>query len=172
MSGEQSPTEATTPDETFRRALSFHQKGRLRAAESLYQAVLDEDRRHFEALLYFGVLRLQQGNAEASATLIAEALAQNPHSAEGHTNLASALQALQRHSEAIVSYERALALHPAFAEASYGLATAHHSLLQYDEAIRNYEAALAIDPDYAEASCGLATVPPSACPARRGGRML
>src|SRR6516164_8053200 len=157
MSGARGPTSTGTLDQTFQRALSFHQKGRLRTAEALYCAVLAADHRHFDALLYFGVLRLQQGEAEASATLIGKALAQNPCSAEAHVNIAYALQALERHDEAILCYERASALNPGYAEASHGLATLLQALGRYDEAIRHYKAALAIKPGFAEASYGLAT---------------
>jgi tetratricopeptide (TPR) repeat protein len=156
MSGERPFTGTATLDQTFQRALSLHQNGLLRAAESLYRAVLEADRRHLDALLYCGVLRLQQGDADESAILIREALAQNPASAEAHANLASALQALNRHDEAIVSYERALALKPTFAQASYGLATALQALRQHEEAVVRYEAALAIEPTFADASYGLA----------------
>jgi tetratricopeptide (TPR) repeat protein len=84
-------------------------------------------------------------------------LAKNPHSADAHANLASALRALQRHDEAILCYERALTLQPAFAEASYGLAVALLALQRHDEAIGRYETALAIKPGFAEARYGLAT---------------
>jgi len=121
MSGKRAPTVIATLDQTFERALTLHQKGQLQAAESLYRAVLDADRRHFDALLYLGVLRLQQGYAQEAATLIEEALGQNPHSPEAHANLASALQVLQQHDKAIACYERALVLNPGFAEANHGL---------------------------------------------------
>jgi tetratricopeptide (TPR) repeat protein len=71
-------------------------------------------------------------------------LAQDPHSADAHANLAAALQALQRHDEAVLCYERALALDPGSAEASHGLATVLKALERYDEAIRHYEMALAV----------------------------
>jgi tetratricopeptide (TPR) repeat protein len=157
MSGERAPAVIATLGQTFERALTLHQKGQLQAAESLYRAVLDADRRHFDALLYFGVLRLQQGYAQDAATLIEEALGQNPHSAEAYANLASALQVLQQHDQAIACYKRALSLNPGFPEANHGLANTLQTLGRYDEAIRRYEAALVIQPGFAEASYGLAT---------------
>jgi tetratricopeptide (TPR) repeat protein len=157
MSGERALAATATPDQTFQRALAYHQKGRLRAANRLYRAVLAADHRHFDTLLYLGVLRLQQGNADEAARLIGDALAQNPHSAEAHANLGSALQALERYDAAIECYERALALNPDLVEANYGLATVLQTLRRYGDAIKCYEVALAIKPGYAEVTYGLAT---------------
>lgn len=158
MSNERLPTKTGTPDQTFQRALVFHKDGRLEAADRLYRAVLAADHRHFNALLYLSVLRLQQDDGQEAAALIRRALAENPESAEAHANLASVLQTSGRDDEAIACYGRALALNPAFPEVSYGLAATYHALRRYEDAISHYEAALALDPDYAEASCGLATV--------------
>lgn len=157
MSGERALAATATPDQTFQRALEYHQKGRLRAADRLYRAVLATDHQHFETLLYLGVLRLQQGNADEAARLIGEALAQNPHCAEAHANLGSALQALERYGAAIECYERALALNPGLVEANYGLATVLQTLRRYGDAIKWYEVALTIKPRYAEVTYGLAT---------------
>jgi hypothetical protein len=57
MSNEPPPTITATPDQTFQRALAFHQSGRPQAADRLYRAVLAADHRHYDALLYLGVLR-------------------------------------------------------------------------------------------------------------------
>jgi tetratricopeptide (TPR) repeat protein len=158
MPGDHGSTARQTLEDRLARAQSLHRDGLQEAAEPLYDAVLAADPTHFDALLYFGVLRLQQGKLEESTSLIRRALAQDPQSAEAHANLAAALQALGRHDEAIAGYERALALDPALFDASCALGTALQALGRYDEAILRYRAAFVLKSDFAEASYGLATV--------------
>ncbi|HUO99071.1 MAG TPA: sulfotransferase [Rhizomicrobium sp.] len=136
-------------------AMTLHEAGRLADAERAYAAVLSGEPANVEALLRFGVLRLQQGHAEESLALTARALALDPQSAEALSNLATALHVMRRHEEAIGHYTKALAHDPEFAEAHYGLGTSLMALRRLEESVRAFERALAIDPDYVEALCGL-----------------
>jgi tetratricopeptide (TPR) repeat protein len=145
-----------TTAEDVARALACHEQGRLADAEQIYQSVLAHDPAHFEVLLHLGVLRLQQGLPQESLALTTRALEQNSRSAEAHSNLATALNGLQRREEAIATYEQALSLDPDYAEAWFGLATTLHGLARHEEAIACYDRALSIDEDYAEAHCGRA----------------
>ncbi len=138
------------------RALACHEEGRLPVAATIYQAILAQDPTHFEALLYLGVLRLQQGRAGESLALTEQALKSNPQSPEAHSNIATALCSLRHHEAAIAAYQQALSLNPGYAEAHYGLATALRELARHDEAIASYDRAISIDVEYAEAHCGRA----------------
>jgi predicted O-linked N-acetylglucosamine transferase (SPINDLY family) len=140
----QQPLDLTTIQE----AVDFHQQGRLREAERLYQAVLQAQPDHFDALHFLGILRAQQGNAEAAVKLIALALEQNPRVAEAHSNLGNALQALGRHDKAISSYDKALAIRPDFADALCNRGSALQALNRHDEAMASYDEALRIAPDH------------------------
>jgi tetratricopeptide (TPR) repeat protein len=145
-----------SPAEDIARALACHEQGRLVEAQQIYQLILSQNPAHFEALLYLGVVRLQQGQPQESVELTGRALETNPHSAEAYSNLATALCGLQRHEEAISAYENALSLDADCAEAWYGLATALQYLARHEEAIACHDRALAIDEDYAEAYCARA----------------
>ncbi|HUZ74716.1 MAG TPA: tetratricopeptide repeat protein [Stellaceae bacterium] len=149
---------AGTSDRTARhleQALALHQQGQLGAAERLYQEILAQDRRQFDALHYLAAIRLQQGRADEAAALMREAVAVNPDAAEAHAGLASALQAARQPDAAIASLERALALKPDYAEAHYTLACLRQALRRDDAAVAGFTAALALDPDFAEAAYGL-----------------
>jgi tetratricopeptide (TPR) repeat protein len=137
-------------------ALSLHQQGRLKEAESAYQTLLDRDRDHFDVLHGLGILRCQQSRYEEARSLLLYALQQKPNSAEAHYNLATALEALKRLDEAALHYREALALRPDFYPAHNNLANVLKALDRRDEAISHYRQALAIRPDFAIAHNNLA----------------
>ncbi|HEU0289924.1 MAG TPA: tetratricopeptide repeat protein [Burkholderiales bacterium] len=134
----------------IQQAVQFHQQGRLKEAEQLYQAVLQQWPDNFDALHYLGVVRVQQGNAGAAVELIARALKQNSRSADAHSNLGNVFQALGRHDEGLSSFDRALAIKPDFADALRNRGIALQSLNRHGEALASYDKALAIWPGDAE----------------------
>ncbi len=139
-----------TPDslKAIEEAVGFHQQGRLREAERLYQAVLEVQPDHFDALHYLGILRVQQGNAEAAVKLMTLALEQNPGSAEAHSNLGNVFQALGRHDKALASYDKALAIKPDLADALCNRGSALQALNRHSEALASYDHALRIAPGH------------------------
>jgi hypothetical protein len=48
------------PVQAFQQAAGFHRQGRVREAETLYEAVLQIEPRHFDCLYSLGLIRLQQ----------------------------------------------------------------------------------------------------------------
>jgi len=105
----------------------------------------------FDALHSRGLSELQQGNYQAGANLIATALRANPASVEAWANLGLAQGALERHDEAVSSFDRALAIRPDFAEVLCSRAVALGKLGRHDQALAGFERALAVRPDYVEA---------------------
>jgi tetratricopeptide (TPR) repeat protein len=139
----------------FERALSLHEAGELDAAEQAYLAALSQNPVHRDALLHFGVLRLQQGKPEASIALSRQALALDPDSADALSNLATALHVIGKIDEAVIHYGEAVAREPEFAEAHYGMGACLHAQRRSEEAVAAFRRSLSIDPDYLEALCGL-----------------
>jgi tetratricopeptide (TPR) repeat protein len=105
----------------------------------------------FDALHARGLNELQQGNYQAGANLITAALRANPASAEAWANLGLALGALERHDEAVASFDKALAIKPDFAEVLCSRAIALGRLGRHDQALAGFERALAVRPGYVEA---------------------
>jgi Tfp pilus assembly protein PilF len=71
-------------------ALQFHQSGDLKQAESLYGKILQQHRGQPDALNLLGVMANQVGQPEVAIDLIRQAVAQLPHEADFHGNLAAA----------------------------------------------------------------------------------
>jgi tetratricopeptide (TPR) repeat protein len=105
----------------------------------------------FDALHSRGLIELQQQNYEAGANLITAALRLNPSSVEAWANLGVALGLLDRHDEAVASFDKALAIRPGFAEVLCSRAVAFGKLGRHGEALAGFDRALAIRPDYVEA---------------------
>jgi tetratricopeptide (TPR) repeat protein len=105
--------------EILRRALSLHQSGQLAEAERLYAAVLAAEPDNFDALHLCGVLKHQRGEHAQALGLIAQALKSNARSAPAHSNYGNVLAILDRHEDAVASFDKALALAPDYAEALF-----------------------------------------------------
>ncbi len=104
-------------------AISHHQAGHLADADAAYREVLARDPNHAPALHYLGVLAHQRGDHRAAVEMMGRsiALVEAPATLG---NLGIALQAQERHEEAIDACRRAIALDPAVAEAFYNLGNA------------------------------------------------
>jgi predicted O-linked N-acetylglucosamine transferase (SPINDLY family) len=135
----------------FQQAIFFHDHGRLREAEQLYQKLLLGDDRHFGSLCRLGVLRLQQRRFEDAERLFRRAVKVDKRSADAHQYLGFALTGLQRLGDSVRSYEKAIALRPGFAEAHNNLGYALQALGRLHEAMAQYQKAIAIRSDYHEA---------------------
>ena len=91
---------------------------------------------------------------QAGIAATRRALQLDPHSAEAHANLATALHLQGDDETAIASYEAALGLDPDRPESHYGLG-AVLAKRSAEEAAACFSRAVSLDPDYAEAHCAL-----------------
>jgi tetratricopeptide (TPR) repeat protein len=131
--------------------VALHQEGRLAEAERSYQAVLQQQPNHFDALHLLGVVALQTGQSARSVELIDKAIVLRPDFAEAHNNRGLALLELRRFDEAIASFDGAVALKPSYAEAYNNRGFTLQQLQQLEAALTNYDKAIALRPDYAQA---------------------
>jgi tetratricopeptide (TPR) repeat protein len=143
----------TVPDVTalLRQAGEHHRRAEWREAEALYRAILQRQPDHFDALHLCGVLMHQCGQPAAALKLIAAALKANAKAAHAHSNQGLVLAVLDRHAEALASYERAIALKPEYPEALNNRGNALRALGRCEEALASFERAIALRSDYAEA---------------------
>ena len=132
-------------------ALALQRQGRLDEAAGLYQQVLRAQPKHFDALHFSGILKLQLGLPEEGVKLLRAALKIRPDSAPAHLNMGIAQQSLARHADALLSFERAAALRADYAEAHCNRGSALQALRRYDESLQAYDRALAIRSAYPEA---------------------
>ena len=142
---------ASTTINHFQQAFTLHQQGQLTEATRHYEAALQSNPQHIDALHFFGVLKHQQKKSQQAVDLITRALGIDNQNAAAHSNLGLALHALQQFEDAINSYNHSLALKINNAEAYYNRGNALLALKHFDEALADYEQALAINPSYIEA---------------------
>jgi predicted O-linked N-acetylglucosamine transferase (SPINDLY family) len=133
--------------DTARRA---HRAGRSEEAARLLSDVLHADSKNGEALHLLGQVHLDCRNYELAQRLLGEA-AKFHRSAEILCARGSALQALNRHGEALALSDAALAHDPACANALRLRGNSLLALRVFAEALPAYDAYLARDPNCAEA---------------------
>ena len=138
-------------DHMLRQAVALQQNGAFAEAEELYREILELKPRHFEALQLLGSLALQAGRVEEGIEFLRKALAINAKQAPIHSNLAYALNALQRFDEALASANRALALQSKFPDALNNRGNAQAGLNLPLEALSSFDRAIALTPDFAQA---------------------
>ncbi|SMG28217.1 tetratricopeptide repeat protein [Paraburkholderia susongensis] len=138
-------------DLMLRQAVALQCNGALVEAEELYREILELKPRHVDALRWLGELALQTGRLQEGADLLNKALAVDAKQASVHSNLAYALNALQRYDEALARADRALALQPKFADALNNRGNALAALNRPLDALASFDRALALAPDFAAA---------------------
>lgn len=138
-------------DHMLRQAVALQQNGALAEAEELYREILELKPRHFDALQLLGSLALQVGRIQEGIEFLKKALSVNAKEAPLHSNLAYALNALQRFDEALASADRALALQSRFPDALNNRGNAQAGLNLPLEALNSFDRALALAPDFAPA---------------------
>lgn len=141
---------------TIEDAVAAHRAGRLTEAERVYQAIVEANPRHFDALHLLGVVWTQQARYDEAVAVISRALKRNPRSFDAHYNLGNALNALGRHKDAAASFRRALELNPKHPLANNNLGVALQDSGRTGDAIAAFRRALAVDANYAEAHFNLA----------------
>lgn len=140
---------------TLAKAIELHQEGQLRSAAGHYQAILQEQPLHVNALHLLGVVAHQVGEDTKSIELISRAIALRNDKAPFHSNLGNAFFAVGRTSSAIECYERALEIKPDFQDALVNLGNAYLKKHRPFEAYLTYARARDIDPANFEACHGM-----------------
>jgi len=138
-------------DHMLRQAVALQQNGAFAEAEELFREILELKPRHFDALQLLGALTLQAGRLQEGVELLGKALAINAKQAPLHSNLAYALNVLQRFDEALASADRALALQPKFPDALNNRGNAQAGLNRPLDALGSFDRAIALNPDFAQA---------------------
>ena len=104
--------------------------------------------RHFDALLFLGVIACQDGRHAQALQLIGKALEIDPAHAAAHSNLGIALEGLGETERAAAAHRRALALRPDFADAHANLGSLLAARGEREEAAACFERALKLRPDH------------------------
>jgi tetratricopeptide (TPR) repeat protein/glycosyltransferase involved in cell wall biosynthesis len=142
----------------IQQAFVHHQQGEFEQAEACYTSILAQNPNHMDALQLLGTLRCQQEQYAEGVSFLRRAIAVQPSFAEGHYNLAAALQNLEKSDEAIFHYQRAIALRHNYPEAHFNLGNIYKLQEQYEQARRQYQQAIALRENYPKAWRSLGSV--------------
>ena len=140
------PTPHTIDD-----AVALHRSGRLDEAGAIYQAILQQQPDHADALHLSGQLEILRGNHAAAFGLIRRATELHPDNAVFYSSLGAALKGMGHFDAAVASYDMALAIQGDYAEAHYNRGNALVELQQHAQAVASYDEAIRLKPDHAEA---------------------
>ncbi|MFT3733575.1 MAG: tetratricopeptide repeat protein [Rhodocyclaceae bacterium] len=131
-------------------ALDAHQQGRLDEAEQHYNAILQAQPAHFDALHYYGVLHMQSRRMASGVALIERALSHG-EAADALSNLAGGLLQLGRHADALPRLERAAQLDSRQAAVHTNLGLALAGVGRHADAVNAHRMALQLQPVFPEA---------------------
>jgi tetratricopeptide (TPR) repeat protein len=129
----------------------FHNAGKYKEAEAIYNQVLRQDPGNFDALHLLGVMAQQIGRHQLSVDLIRKAIAARPNIPDFHVSLGLALLALKLNDESIEAFANALKLQPNHPVALQQIAGALFLANRWDESIDYYRKLLGIKPDHPDA---------------------
>src|ERR1700685_641743 len=132
-------------------AVALHQRGQLSGAKCLYQDILSEHPRHFDALHLLGVIAAVTGELERAVDLMGRAIEIDPNREAAHNNRGNALLELGRSEAALAEFDRAIELKRDYTEAHFNRANALRDLKRWDAALAGYDRALELRRDYPEA---------------------
>ena len=135
---------------TFGQAQALHQAGRLREAEPLYRAVLEQLPGQQLATHRLGTLLLQSNRPDEAEPFLRTSLSASDAPPEAAAHLGLALHQLGRYEEALDWFSRADTA-PAGARLPFWRANTLVELGRFDDADAEFERALTLDPGYADA---------------------
>lgn len=152
---QQTLTAKAAKDQLLLQGIGFQRKGDVKSALSVYEKILSGDANHFDALQLSGGICLQQKQFELALRYFERALKIKTTSFTLLNNHGLALKALNRLSDAQISFQQSIQLNPNFADSQSNLGNTLVALNQIDQAITHYEKAIELDPNHPDAHFNL-----------------
>lgn len=116
-------------------AISYHQQGRQKEAQEIYESILKIQPNHAQALHFLGVVAYQAKQYTIAEELMSRSIAANPSAPVFFCNYATLLRDMKKTVQAVENCRRAVALAPNYVDALLTLGAALIDLGQLDEAI-------------------------------------
>lgn len=128
---------------------------RLDSAVQLYQAILQREPAHVEALSNMGLALQKLDRHEEALGFLKQAVQHRPGHASSQLNLGLTYQSLGQMAEARAAYQRTLAIEPGNVQAWFNIAKMQQDALDFEAASQAYQAALNVDPRHADSLANL-----------------
>jgi protein O-GlcNAc transferase len=138
-------------EQKLQQAIAFHQRGMLPEAQRIYEEILRQRPKHFDALHLLGVVACQTGNFSRGEELIAQAIKVDRSNTLAYLNRGNALKELKRFDDALACYNKAISLNSGLVDAHANRSIVLYYLKRLDEALGSYDRTIALKPDHAEA---------------------
>jgi len=132
------------------KAIDLHQKGSFKKASLIYQSLLKNNSKHFDALHLLGVIAFQNNDLQVAVNLISKALSIAPNDVRANYNLGVIFQELKQLNAAVACYDIAIQFNSQYAEAYSNRGAALKELRQYEASLNSYDNAIKINPASAE----------------------
>lgn len=132
-------------------AVSLHNQGRLKQAETQYRRILADQPDHADALHLLGLTRHQQGYSSEAAQLISSALAQQPHNPVYLNNLGEVCRKLGLYEKALDHFRQAILHNKDLPQAHLNLGRTLIDLNKPDAAIQHLRLTVKCFPNYLDA---------------------
>jgi len=118
------PPGSTDPElrKMMQHAAGLHRDGRIEQAMAAYEAVLEREPRHADALQYLGVAKMQCGRGDEAIELLQRSIAVHPRNSQTHYNLGLAMGTRGKEHKALASFRRAITVEPRNFEAHNAIA--------------------------------------------------
>ena len=140
----------------LKKAVQYHQAGKLPEAEKIYRKILTVDPNHSDSLHLLGLIAHQAGKSRIAVELIHKAIRNRPHNPVYYNNLGNVLKDQGRLDDAVSCFQKALRLNPDAAETCINLGNALKFQGKIEAAEAIYRKALSIKPDFISAYYNLA----------------
>ncbi|MEN9904384.1 MAG: hypothetical protein RLZZ555_949 [Pseudomonadota bacterium] len=146
------PPAAVAAEMSFSEALAYalqlHQEGRIEAAATLYERLLEVVPGHPDVLHLQGLSCHQMGRSEEGVRLIGQAIAAQPAHPDYFNNLGNVCLSIGRIDPARDSYLRAIELDPKRADFRNNLGVLYRATQELDRAEAEYRQAIELDPGH------------------------
>jgi len=140
------PVQGSAVHPLLPQAVNLHQAGRLTEAAKIYEQIIAQVPRQFDATHLLGVIALQEGRFEQAQRLITSALEVNPKDAPALSNLGTVHLRNGQPKAALNCFERAVRLKPNWPNALENLGTVLYQLGRSREALIPLQRAYSANP--------------------------
>jgi len=151
---------STSPSsqEAWAAAVALHREGRFHEAIAVYQQILAQMPRHFEAIVNLAAALKRVGQRDEAITCFRRALELNPEMPEAWCNLANTLNEQGAPAEAVACFRKAIELKPDLHPAIFNLGNVLRDKGDLEGAAKCFEETLRLVPNFARAHVNLGNV--------------
>jgi predicted O-linked N-acetylglucosamine transferase (SPINDLY family) len=137
-------------------AIKFHKDGFLEKAENIYQKIIKNEPKNFQAKHFLGIILFSKKKYFESIKLIKDSISINPENFSAYNNLGNVFKELKKYDEAINFYKSAIKLKENYAIGFYNLAQIYKITSNFKLALDFYNKAILFDKDFYDAYYNLA----------------